>query len=48
MVGAVLSGQAIDKIKEWIRTRDPDTNISDHVMNKKHKFNNECKEECII
>ena len=48
IVGAVLTGQAMEKIKEWIRTRDISTDISEHVKKEKHKFNSKCKEECIL
>ena len=48
VIGAVLTGQAIEKIKEWIRTREIDTYISDHVMTQKHKFNDKCGHDCII
>ncbi len=48
IVGAVFTGQAMEKIKEWIRTRDISTDISDHVMKEKHKFNSKCKEQCIL
>ena len=48
VIGTVLTGQAIDKIKEWIRTREIDTYISDHVMTQKHKFNDKCGHDCII
>ena len=48
IVGAVLTGKALEQIREWIRTRDISTDISDHVMNKKHDFNNRCKQDCIL
>ena len=38
----------MEKIKEWIKTRDIDTSISSHVMKEKHKFNDKCREECIL
>ena len=48
VVGAVLTGKAIEQIREWIRTRDISTDISDHVMNKKHDFNDKCNQDCIL
>ena len=48
IVGAVLTGKALEQIREWIRTRDISTDISDHVMNKKHDFNDRCKQDCIL
>ena len=43
-----LLHETTEKIKEWIKTREIDTNISDHVLTKKHKFNNKCHVECIL
>ena len=48
VVGAVFTGTVLNKIKEWIKTRDIDTNLDDHVMKKKHDFNNKCGAQCII
>ena len=48
VVGAVLTGKAIEQIREWIRTREISTDISDHVMKKKHDFNDKCKQDCIL
>ena len=48
VVGAVLTGKAIEQIREWIRTREISTDISDHVMTKKHNFNDKCKQDCIL
>ena len=48
IVGAVLTGKAMEQIKEWIKTRPISTEISDHVTNKKHDFNNKCGKYCIL
>ena len=48
IVGAVLSGKAMEQIKEWIRTRDLSSEISDHVLNEKHDFNDKCGSDCIL
>lgn len=48
VVGAVLTGKALEQIKEWIRTRGISSEISDHVLNKKHDFNNKCGASCIL
>ena len=48
VVGAIFTGQLINKVKEWIATRDLNTEISDHVLTKKHKFNDECGRDCIL
>ena len=48
IVGAVLSGKAMEQIKEWIRTRDLSSEISDHVLNEKHDFNDKCGRDCIL
>ena len=34
VVGAVFTGTVMNKIKEWIKTRDIDTNLDAHVMKK--------------
>ena len=38
----------IEKIKEHIQELDIDGYIQDHVMTKKHEFNDECGEDCIL
>ena len=48
IVGAVFTGKAIEQIREWIRTRSIDTGIGEHVMTKKHKFNDKCCQQCIL
>ena len=47
-IGAVFTGKLIEQIREWIRTRDISTEISDHVMKGKHNFNDKCGRDCII
>ena len=48
IVGAVITGKALEQIKEWIKTRPISSEISDHVMKKKHDFNDKCNEDCIL
>ena len=48
VVGAIFTGQLIQKVKDWIKSRGISSQISDHVMTKKHKFNDKCGAECIF
>ena len=48
VVGAVFTGQLIEKVREWIKSRDLSYELSDHVMNKKHKFSDKCGADCIF
>ena len=48
IVGAVITGKALEQIKEWIKTRPISSEISDHVMKKKHDFNDKCNKDCIL
>ena len=38
IVGAVLTGKAIEQIKEWIKTRPISTEIKAHAKTKKHNL----------
>ena len=48
IVGAVLTGKAIEQIKEWIKTRPISTEIKANAKTKKHDFNDKCGNECIL
>ena len=48
VVGAIFTGKLIEQVRDWIKTREISTELSDHVMNKKHKFNDECGRDCIL
>ena len=48
VVGAILTGQLIEKVREWIKSRGISSEISDHVLKEKHKFNDKCGVDCIL
>ena len=47
VVGAVFTGQLMERIKEWIKTREIGR-IDSHAKTKKHKFNDKCGDDCIM
>ena len=47
VVGAVLTGKAIEQIRDWIKTRGIEY-IDAHAMKDKHKFNDNCSQQCIL
>ena len=38
VVGAIFTGKLIEQVRDWIKSRGVSSEISDHVMKKKHKF----------
>ena len=48
VVGAIFTGKLIEQVRDWIKSRGVSSEISDHVMKKKHKFNDKCGADCIL
>ena len=48
VLGAVFTGKLIERVRDWIKSRGISSEISDHVMKEKHKFNNKCGRDCIL
>lgn len=48
VVSAILTGQLIEKVRDWIKSRGISSELSDHVMKEKHKFNDKCGADCIF
>ena len=48
VVGAIFTGKLIEKVRDWINSRGISSVISEHVMKKKHKFNDKCGYDCIM
>ena len=48
VVGAIFTWKLIEQVKERIKTRVIITELSDHVMKEKHKFNDKCWRDCIF